>query len=79
MSIAENGRIQCGGFTLNPDLTIHGKHGWPYPDKAERVTDEVRQAIAVSDAVREIRNFQPYRVPAANIIAAADLLKVRKE
>jgi len=42
--ITPSGRIVCGLFTLNPDLTIRGHNGYG-PYRGQPVTDEIRAKV----------------------------------
>jgi hypothetical protein len=44
--ITPSGRIRCGYYELNPDLTIRGRDPWSNePDHGEPVTDEIRGMV----------------------------------
>jgi len=44
--ITPSGRIRCGYYELNPDLTIRGRNPWSNgPSRGEPVTDEIRGII----------------------------------
>lgn len=40
--ITPSGRIKCGRFTLNPDLSIRGDRGYSGPYRGEPVTDKIK-------------------------------------
>jgi len=41
--ITPSGRIVCGRFTLNPDLTVRGRGGYHGPYRGEPVTEDIRK------------------------------------
>lgn len=43
--ITPSGRIHCGQYVLNPDLTVRGSHGWSAPHAAQPVTPEIRAEV----------------------------------
>ena len=44
--ITPSGRIICGTYELNPDLTIRGRPKWSTgPVRAEIVTDEIKELV----------------------------------
>ena len=43
--ITKTGRLNCGRYTLNPDLTIRGSTGSYGPYRAQIITDEIREQI----------------------------------
>ena len=43
--ITPTGRVKCGPYTLNPDLSRRGDTGHTGPYKGEPVTDTIRQSI----------------------------------
>lgn len=47
--ITPTGRMQCGHYTVNPDLTIRGKRdrGYYGPYRAEKVTQEILDSVRV--------------------------------
>ena len=44
--ISPSGRITCGHFVLNPDLTVRGRSDFGTPFRAQPVTDDIRVAYA---------------------------------
>ena len=55
-SITPTGRINCGPYQLNPDLTVRGWFNG-CPTNAEAVTDAIREAVFRYNATGELRNF----------------------
>ena len=53
--ITKSGRISCGPYTLNPDLSVR-KPVFIGPYQAENPTDEIRQLIERGKLLRKIRN-----------------------
>ena len=43
--ITKTGRLNCGHYTLNPDLTVRGSKGSYGPYQAQIITDEIREQI----------------------------------
>lgn len=52
--ITPSGRIVCGRYTLNPDLTIRGSRNAWGPYRAEVVTQEIRDEIEKQDILSVI-------------------------
>ena len=44
--IMPSGRIKCGRFTLNPDLSIRGDRGYSGPYRGQPVTDKIKKEYA---------------------------------
>jgi hypothetical protein len=55
--IMPSGRMVCGPFTLNPDLSVRGKSGYGGPYKAEPVTDEIVAEVRRFKALEYVRGF----------------------
>lgn len=43
--ITPSGRIECGPYTLNPDLTVRGRSGYGTPFRGEPVTAAIRASV----------------------------------
>lgn len=59
--ITPSGRIQCGEYILNPDLTIRGRSSWSTgPDRAEVITpviaDWIHRHHLIQDIQRKVLN-----------------------
>ena len=52
-AITPSGRIQCGRYTLNPDLSVRGRRDkWAGPYRAEIPTDEHRERVSLQRSQR---------------------------
>lgn len=53
--ITPSGRIICGGYTLNPSLTIRGlSNTYCPPFRGQPVTDEIREAVRRQKALIKV-------------------------
>ena len=43
--VTPSGRLVCGNYTLNPDLTVRGRGDWSAVYRAEPVTPEIRTEV----------------------------------
>lgn len=43
--ISPTGRISCGNYILNPDLTVRGERNYNLPHQAYPVTAEIKRSI----------------------------------
>ena len=55
--IMPSGRIVCGPFTLNPDLSIRGNSGYGGPCKGEPVTAAIVAEVRRFRALEYVRGF----------------------
>ena len=55
--IMPSGRIVCGPFSLNPDLSIRGKSGYGGPYRAEPVTDTIVAEVRRFKALEYVKGF----------------------
>ena len=55
-SITSTGRIRCGRYRLNADLTIRGDCMGP-PHRGERITPEIREEHNRQRFLRHLQNF----------------------
>ena len=56
--ITPSGRIVCGRWTLNPDLTIRGHSGWHGPYKGERVSEDIKEEVLRRQCLKEINGHR---------------------
>jgi hypothetical protein len=49
--ITPSGRVRCGYYDLNPDLSVRGRNGWSSPNRGEPVTDEIRGIVKRQDLI----------------------------
>lgn len=54
--ITPSGRIVCGRFTLNPDLTIRGDKGYGGPYRGVPLTDEIKREYVRQKHIELIRS-----------------------
>lgn len=57
--ITPTGRIKCGSYELNSDLSVRGKRDRGYwgPYRAEIVTDEIREQVHRSNMISKLSSF----------------------
>lgn len=56
--ITPSGRIRCGYYELNPDLTVRGIGPWSNgPIRGEPVTDEIRAEIKRRELITMAKNL----------------------
>lgn len=74
--VTPSGRIKCGYYTLNPDMTVTGRaDSWSFPYRAQRVTDDIRLAVRRQELLARIegvRDWSKYDV--GTLQAVADVL-----
>ncbi len=57
ISISPSGRITCGNYILNPDLTVRGHSGYSSPHQACKVTPEIRQIVMRSRCIEFLKRY----------------------
>lgn len=62
--ITPSGRIECGPYTLNPDLTVRGRSGYGTPCRGEPVTDAIRESIQHAEDLSYVRTVNFHEMPA---------------
>lgn len=56
--ITPSGRIRCGYYDLNPDLTVRGRSAWSNgPTRGEPVTDEIREILKRRELITMAKNL----------------------
>jgi len=77
--ISKSGRISCGGYELNPDLTIRGRRDrWSGPWTGEPVTqeilDEIEDARKRTEALNTIESFRIRSLDTNKLVRIAAIL-----
>ena len=73
--ITPSGRIQCGGWMLNPDLRVRGHSGYGGPFQAYPVTAEIRATAIHQDNVSVVRGIDVSRLTDKQIADIADIVR----
>ncbi len=73
--ITPSGRIRCGNFELNPDLTVRGKRGWNSYRRAEPVTPHILACIDRSNNLTTIGSCRFNRLDNDTLAKVAQLIK----
>jgi hypothetical protein len=55
--ITQSGRLTCGPYTLNPDLSVRGSSGYSGPHRAEPVTKEIVLEVRRRRALEYLKGF----------------------
>jgi hypothetical protein len=74
--ITPTGRMNCGPYVVNPDLTIRERsNSFRCGRQAYRITDEIRQSVKRSKNIEylELRNWEQY--PDETLQTICDLLR----
>lgn len=66
--ITPSGRIVCGRFTLNPDLSIRGEKGWGGPYRGQPVTEAIREVVQRRDFIERINRAKLADMPTSQLI-----------
>lgn len=54
--ITPSGRMRCGRWELNPDLTLRSRYDYSCPHKAEPVTSAIRKGIQREKSIQTIKD-----------------------
>ena len=68
--ITKSGRMVCGPYTLNQDLTIRGDTGYSGPIKAQAVTPEIIEEVRRYKAISFLKGFDWKSLPTDSLEAA---------
>ncbi len=74
-NITPSGRIQCGRWTLNPDLGVRGHSGYHSPFQAYPVTAEIRATVIHQDNVSVVRGIDVSKLTGQQIADIADIVR----
>ena len=73
--ITPTGRMTCGPFTLNPDLSVRGKRTMYGPRYAVVATPDIHRAVARQNNVRMLRRVLWSEVSDVKVQAIARILQ----
>ena len=76
--ITPSGRIVCGRFTLNPDLSIRGRSGYSGPFKGEPVTEEIENEYRRQKNLQKIDDTKFHLLSDSALAAIVDVIKSEK-
>ena len=74
--ITPSGRMKCGHWELNPDLTIRGAHGYSGPYRAEPVTSEIIKKVK---RARDLRTCQDAKWSNLNDEQLSSVVKILEQ
>lgn len=76
--ITPSGRVVCGPYTLNPDLTVRGRsYGSPY--KAVEVTDRIREKVARQEALSILAHFSMDKLSTEALLKIVEITESGKQ
>jgi|JI10StandDraft_1071094.scaffolds.fasta_scaffold355936_5 hypothetical protein len=78
--ITPSGRIVCGPYELNPDLSIRGKKNRGYwgPSRGELVTKKIRDSVEVSRLISLIERVKLSELSLETLSKVWDVIKESK-
>ena len=77
--ITPTGRFKCGGFTLNPDLTVRGPRNLGCPTRGEEVTEAVRNDILRYRCLLKLRNLKWSRLSTVQLVEIMHFVDAAEE
>lgn len=78
--VTPSGRIKCGPYELNADLTIRGERGRGYwgPYRGEPVTEEIREGVQRSNLLARVRNANWSKLDTASLGLVVSILNMEE-